>query len=238
MENIIGFNILAFSIAYLIGALNTSIIVSRRMLKEDIRQSGSGNAGATNMARKTGFGGGMLIAFIDWTKVVFTALIFWVLKIKAGHGFETVYIQLVAFGVLVGHIWPIFFKFKGGKGVSAFLGFVMSWNIIVGLIVIVLFWVIVYFVDKISFASMACTVIVVLLTLVPWFNNGVLTTIMNSGTDMSDIHYWLTPIFATLVSIIVISKHHQNIGRLIRKEESSFRESILKREPGCKLFKK
>ncbi|MCP4354763.1 MAG: hypothetical protein GY793_03850 [Proteobacteria bacterium] len=65
MENIIGFNILAFLIAYLIGALNTSIIVSKRMLKEDIRQSGSGNAGATNMARKTGFGGGMLIAFID-----------------------------------------------------------------------------------------------------------------------------------------------------------------------------
>ncbi len=238
MQNIIGFNILAFLIAYLIGALNTSIIVSKKMLKEDIRQSGSGNAGATNMARKTGFGGGMLIAFIDWTKVVFTALIFWVLKMKAGHGFETIYIQLVAFGVLVGHIWPVFFKFKGGKGVSAFLGFVMSWNIIVGLIVIVVFWVIVYFVDKISFSSMACTVIVVLLTFIPWFNNGVLTTIMNGGHDMSNIEYWLTPLFATLVSIIVISKHHQNISRLIKKQESSFRESILKKQPGCKLFKK
>ena len=238
MEIKIGFNILAFLIAYLIGALNTSIIVSRKMLKEDLRQSGSGNAGATIMARKTGFGGGMLIAFIDWTKVVFTALIFWVLKEKAGHGFETVYIQLVAFGVLVGHIWPIFFKFKGGKGVSAFLGFVMSWNIIVGLLVIVVFWIIVYFVDKISFASMACTLFVVVLTFVPWFNNGVLTTIMKSGDDIKDMQYWLTPLFATLVSIIVISKPHQNINRLIKREESSFRGSILKREPGCKLFKK
>ncbi|NQZ29041.1 MAG: glycerol-3-phosphate acyltransferase [Mycoplasmatales bacterium] len=238
MENIIGFNILAFLFAYLIGALNTSIIVSRKMLKEDIRQSGSGNAGATNMARKTGFGGGMLIAFIDWTKVVFTTLIFWILKEKAGHGFETIYIQIVAFGVLVGHIWPIFFKFKGGKGVSAFLGFVMSWNIIAGLIIIIVFWIIVYFVDKISFASMACTLVVVILTFIPWFNNGILTTIMKSGSDIKQVQYWLTPLFATLVSMIVISKHYQNIKRLIKKEESSFRESILKRKPGCKLFKK
>ncbi len=236
--NIIGFNMLAFLIAYLFGALNTSIIASRKMLNEDIRKSGSGNAGATNMARRTGFGGGMLISFIDWTKVVFIALIFWVLKEKVGHGFETVYIQLVAFGVLVGHIWPIFFKFKGGKGVSAFLGFTMSWNVIAGLIVIIAFWFIVYLVDKISFSSIACTILVVVLTFIPWFNNGVLTTLMKSGVDMNSINYWITTIISILISIIIISKHHQNITRLLNGEESSFRVSILKKEPGCKLFKK
>ncbi|CAM9123579.1 glycerol-3-phosphate acyltransferase [Mycoplasma marinum] len=239
LGNIIGFNILAFIIAYLIGSLNTSILVSKKMMKEDIRSSGSGNAGATNMARKTGFGAGMLISFIDWTKVTLTAFIFWILKTQIKHGFDYVYIQLVAFAVFAGHIWPIFFKFKGGKGVSAFLGFVMAWNVVAGLLVIIFFWVIVYFVDKISFSSISMTIFIVFLSLIPWFNNGMLTTIMSpgSGCYFDCVHFWITPGFTLLISILVVVKHRENIKRMIKKEESSFRQSVMKREPGCKLFK-
>ncbi len=116
----------------------------------------------------------------------------------------------------------------------------MSWNIVAGILMIIFFWVFTYFVDKISLSSIVSSILVVIFTIIPWFNNGIMTTIMghDSGYNISSFHYWVTPMFALAMSFIIIFKHRSNIKRLIHGQESSFRQSVLKRKPGCKLFKK
>ena len=111
--------------AYLIGSINFSILLSRIISGKDIRQSGSGNAGATNMLRTYGKKMGVLTLLLDLLKGIVVIVVCRLMSI----GEEWTYIAGVC--VALGHNYPIFFGFKGGKGVATSLGvaFVLDWQI-------------------------------------------------------------------------------------------------------------
>ena len=111
--------------AYLIGSINFSILLSRIILGKDIRQSGSGNAGATNMLRTYGKKMGVLTLLLDLLNGIVVIVVCRLMSI----GEEWTYIAGVC--VALGHNYPIFFGFKGGKGVATSLGvaFVLDWQI-------------------------------------------------------------------------------------------------------------
>ena len=123
--------------AYLIGSINSSILISKAISGKDIRESGSGNAGATNMLRTHGKKMGVLTLLIDVLKGIIAVLIANIIMDKFGYieWLPTNYIAAV--GVMLGHNYPIFFGFKGGKGVATSLGAVYMLNWKFGLILTV-----------------------------------------------------------------------------------------------------
>ena len=98
-------------IGYLAGSVNTGVLASKYLYQDDVRDHGSGNAGATNMARTFGLSAGAVTLIGDMTKTVFSMSAGWVLE--RGWG-----MAIAGASCLVGHCYPIFFKFKGGKGVA------------------------------------------------------------------------------------------------------------------------
>lgn len=102
---------LAAVIGYLLGSLNWSIILSRRLYKSDIRRYGSGNAGMTNTLRVYGGGKAALVFVLDMLKTVAAVLIG---RLLIGPEYGTV---LGGTGALLGHVYPVYYRFKGGKGV-------------------------------------------------------------------------------------------------------------------------
>lgn len=112
--------------SYLVGSVNNSITISK-LLKKDIRSQGSGNPGTLNMSRTFGMGVGVAILVLDILKGVFPTLIaglFFDGKFFAGTNFEISDLSsyLAGFFVVVGHIFPVYYKFKGGKGIATTIG--------------------------------------------------------------------------------------------------------------------
>jgi len=112
---------LACAISYFIGNINFSVILSKFILRKDVRKCGSGNPGATNMLRNFGFKWGLVILILDMLKGAIAALAGYLIW---GAGTENGTIALYACGlaVVLGHCFPVFSKFKGGKGVSTTVG--------------------------------------------------------------------------------------------------------------------
>ena len=109
-------------IAYLIGSINFSIILSKRMAGFDIREKGSGNAGTTNMLRAVGKKAAVITLICDILKGVVSILIA-VLAGKIVKNLDNaLLVQLAGIFVIIGHTFPVFFKFKGGKGIATALG--------------------------------------------------------------------------------------------------------------------
>ena len=99
-------------LGYLFGSLSASILLSRCVFHADIRTQGSGNAGAANAARVFGMGAGILTFVCDFAKTVLAMLLGRLLCGETG-------LVLAGFGCLVGHCWPLYFRFRGGKAVSS-----------------------------------------------------------------------------------------------------------------------
>ena len=118
---------------YLLGSMSASILLSRLALGGDVRGKGSGNAGATNMARVYGWGMGFVTLGCDMLKAVLAT---WIGSLLLGD------VGLALGGVccMVGHCFPVFHKFKGGKGISvgAALGLMIDWKVFVGIIAVFL----------------------------------------------------------------------------------------------------
>ncbi|AEJ43527.1 protein of unknown function DUF205 [Alicyclobacillus acidocaldarius subsp. acidocaldarius Tc-4-1] len=108
-------------VAYLIGSISTSTLVVRWVSGRDIRSEGSGNAGATNTMRTVGLKWGVLVLLFDGLK---GAISLWIANALAPHAMSALALSAVA--VVVGHNWPVFFGFRGGKGVATTIG-VLLW---------------------------------------------------------------------------------------------------------------
>lgn len=123
--------ILAIAVSYLLGSINSAIIVSRAVFGEDVRSKGSGNAGLTNMLRNYGKKGAILTLIGDGLKtavaICFTALLFG-FGYNHGISLNDGYCYVSALFVALGHVFPIFYKFKGGKGVlvTAISAFILT----------------------------------------------------------------------------------------------------------------
>ncbi|HIE40042.1 MAG TPA: glycerol-3-phosphate 1-O-acyltransferase PlsY [Thiomicrorhabdus sp.] len=184
--------------AYLLGSISTAIIVCRIMGLPDPREGGSGNPGATNVLRIGGDKGKKAAAITllgDSLKGLIPVLI------AHGMGLEAPWVVLVGFVAFIGHLYPIFFKFKGGKGVATMLGvmFGLSWPI--GLAVAGT-WLFVAKVLKIS--SLSALIAALLAPVYIYFLAG----------EMS----WVVVSF--MMSLLLFWRHKGNIQRLMSGEES------------------
>ena len=150
-------NFLATASAYLIGSLSFAVIVSKAMGMADPRSYGSGNPGATNVLRSGRKLAAVLTLLGDALKgwlAVWLALYF-----QPALGLDNITIALVAVAVLVGHMWPVFFRFKGGKGVATAVGvlFALSWPVA---LICIAVWLVMAFGFKVSsLAALAATLI-------------------------------------------------------------------------------
>ena len=206
-------------VAYLIGSINTSIILSRNLAGDDIRNSGSGNAGATNMLRTHGKGMAAATLICDILKGVFAVVCATWLDIFLAHmtktnpptHFERIYIldnlkYIAAVFVVLGHDFPLYFGFRGGKGVATSLGaiIVLDWRI--GLIVLA-------FAIMIMIASRYVSLGAVMAAAVYPF---LVLTVMVANAEI-DITYLATSV---ILALILVLKHSTNIRRLREGTES------------------
>lgn len=122
--------IVTFLIAYLIAAINPAIVISKRVLKTDIRNLGSKNAGTTNAIRTMGNGIGALVFILDLLKVIISygiiCLVVWMFKANMSPSIKTLYML----ASVLGHSYPAYYGFKGGKGVAVFLmsAIIVDWK--------------------------------------------------------------------------------------------------------------
>lgn len=186
-------------IPYLLGSINTAIIVSKMMYHDDIRKYGSGNAGFTNVMRTYGKKAAIITFVGDLAKTMLAVLIGW-----SVFGYLTAYIAGLA--CLIGHVFPIFYGFKGGKGVLCLTAilFMLDWRLF--LILLVMFVILVYGTKYISAGSVICAMLFPLLL-----------------NRMNDTPFQMIELIALAIAIIIVVKHIGNIKRIFAGTESKFK---------------
>lgn len=197
--------IISATVAYLLGSINTSIIISKLFAKSDIRSHGSGNAGATNTLRVLGKKAAALVVIGDGLKGVLAILFARYVAHALSEGSAPEYIA--ALFVVLGHVFPVFFGFRGGKGIMTSIAVVFTLSPSIGAILVAIFVVLVLLFNYISLASVISALCFPILVL-----------IMESG----DILYMVC---ALIIAIIAVVKHHTNIARLIKGTENKFIKS-------------
>lgn len=197
--------VLAALIGYLLGSLNFALILSGKMYKDDIRNHGSKNAGTTNMMRTYGNKAAGLTILGDALKAV-VAVIIGSFLVGVMHGGYA-----AALGCMIGHIFPLYYGFKGGKGVATAAAAILVLNPLAFLCVIAVFLVCVISTRFISLGSVMGAAVFPLITFYTCF--GGKDTAAGSGFAF---------ICAFLMAVLVIVKHHENINRLVHGKENKF----------------
>ena len=201
---------LAAGIGYLLGSINAAVIVSRTFNKSDIRSHGSGNAGATNMLRTFGLKSAIITTVIDLAKGILACLLSGLLLKFFGGRFG--YTEGACIGGLfavIGHNWPVYFGFKGGKGVLTALAVMLMISPLAALSGLVVFIVTVLISKYVSLGSILAALSVPAFTALFLF------------VFHHDIISF-TFIVSLLLAILIIVRHHSNIGRLIKGTENKF----------------
>ena len=195
-------------IAYAIGSINFSILISKKMAGFDVREKGSGNAGSTNMLRSVGKKAAAITLLCDILKGVVAILIALIAGKIVKNVDKAVLVQIAGILVVVGHTFPIFFEFKGGKGVATSLGVIMMINWKIGLICLVFALAIMAFSRMVSMGSVGAAILFPVLTL---FIN------TNFIVEASGMKYF---IFSVILAAIVIFNHRANIRRIANGTEN------------------
>ena len=206
-----GIYIAVFAIGYLIGSINFSIILSKKLAGFDLREKGSKNAGTTNMLRTVGKKGAAIVLLLDILKGVVSVLI---AKLISGDVNEAIACQIAAFAVVLGHTFPIFFEFKGGKGVATSIGVLLVLNWQIGLICLVYGIIMIILTRMVSLGSITAAI------LFP-----VLTIFIRSHYIADGFNYI---VFGVLMASFVIFNHRSNIKRLADGTENriSFKKKV------------
>ncbi len=199
-------------VAYLIGSINFSIIFTKKFAGFDVREKGSGNAGTTNVLRTAGKGLAAFTLLCDILKGVAAVLIALLVgeMIKADNGVRAILVQIASVFVVVGHTYPIFFKFKGGKGVATALGVILMVNWEIGLICLVFALILMALSRMVSLGSLAAAILFPILCLFSRTNYII-------GGEEAHFAYI---IFAIILAVIVIFNHRDNIKRLTHGTEN------------------
>ena len=198
--------VLIFAIAYIFGSFPTAIIAGKLMRKIDIRDFGSGNAGATNVLRVLGWKAALVVLLIDMIKGFVP--VFWIAGIIHSQPDSVIYYQiLAAISAIVGHIWTIFAGFRGGKGVGTSAGVFMGLAPIPLLSALAFFIFIVSVTRYVSLGSISAALIFLLAISYQKFMTSMI---------IPDVLYYLS------VTIVVLLwyAHRDNIKRLLKGEES------------------
>ena len=198
-------------IAYLIGSINFSVILSKKMAGFDVREKGSGNAGSTNMLRSVGKKAALITLICDILKgVVSIGIAILLGNIISGMNKELL-LQIAGIAVVLGHTFPVFFQFKGGKGVATSLGVLLMSNWQIGLICLVFALVLMVLTKMVSLGSCAAAVLFPVLTL--FINDNY--TVLTEGKS-GKVYF----IYSVILAIIVLFNHRSNIKRILNGTEN------------------
>jgi glycerol-3-phosphate acyltransferase PlsY len=196
--------------AYLIGSIPSALIISRQYFGIDIREYGSGNMGATNSFRILGAKYGTIIMVMDVLKGMLAVGLFYLMPFYISNEFErTNFMIALGLSAVIGHIFPVFADFKGGKGVATLLGMILAIQPYIALTCIGVFLIVLSLTRYVSLSSILGAIMLPICVLWIWNEN--------------ELTY---RIFALLVAIMVIITHQKNISRIIKGAEN--RVPILK----------
>ncbi|HCX2277089.1 TPA: glycerol-3-phosphate 1-O-acyltransferase PlsY [Staphylococcus aureus] len=187
--------------SYLIGAFPSGFVIGKLFFKKDIRQFGSGNTGATNSFRVLGRPAGFLVTFLDIFKGFITVFFPLWLPVHADGPISTFFTNglIVGLFAILGHVYPVYLKFQGGKAVATSAGVVLGVNPILLLILAIIFFIVLKIFKYVSLASIVAAICCVIGSLI--------------------IQDYILLVVSFLVSIILIIRHRSNIARIFRGEE-------------------
>ena len=194
-------------VAYLIGSISFSIIISKKMAGFDVREKGSGNAGATNMLRSVGKKAAALTLLGDALKGVVAILFAILVGAIAKSSDKSLLVQIAGILVVVGHTFPVFFGFKGGKGVATSLGVLLMTNWKIGLICLVFALVLMALTRMVSMGSVGAAILFPVLVL--FINTNF---IVSEGSG-----YFL---YSVILAVLVAFNHRSNIQRILNGTEN------------------
>ena len=198
-------NIIVAIIAYLIGSINFSVILSKKMAGFDVREKGSGNAGTTNMLRAVGKKAAAITLICDILKGVVAILI----AMFIGNMVETsnvaLLVQIAGVAVILGHTFPVFFKFKGGKGVATSLGVLILSNWQTGLICLVFALILMALTQMVSVGSIVAAILYPVLTL-----------FIRENYIVEGYYF----IYSIILAVIIVYNHRENVKRLLSGTEN------------------
>lgn len=242
MTRVIIFAIITAIISYLLGSLNFSIIFTKIFTKKDIRTLGSGNAGLTNVIRSTGPVPAILALVGDFGKAVISAIIANLLFNASEHpGLSSFLALWTGMFCIIGHMFPIFYKFKGGKGVLTAAAMVLMIAPSRPIIFFVCIAIFAFFTIVTKLVSLSSIIAVSSFPVAVWcFYN---IAIPELGDEVFyfftkffiDPRYFLT-IFSTFLPFLIIVKHFANIERMLRSEEKNFSFSKKKQASAAPLI--
>ena len=190
-------------LSYLTGAFPSAVLIGKIFFKTDVREFGSGNAGATNTFRVLGRKAGIPVLILDvfkgWLAVNY---IFFISSLS--NNLDIVFEQQLVFGIaaVIGHLFPIYTGFRGGKGIATLLGLLLGIQPIAALLSSIVF-IIVFFISR--YVSLSSIFAAIAFPIIIYF--------LSDSTDVSLI------IFSIFVPLIALITHQKNIERLLKGEE-------------------
>ncbi len=194
----------AFALAYLLGSLNTGVIVGK-IYGKDIRSHGSKSAGLTNTLRVLGKSAAVIVLAGDILKGIIACLIGLHLGVYvySGEAIDSVSLLAAGAGAIIGHNWPVYFGFKGGKGALTAVAVLFMIDWVMALICFSFFVVMVALTRYVSLSTICATMLFVAISFIPVFGN--------------TFYFY---IFAFLMAFIITFKHKENIQRLLSGTEN------------------
>jgi glycerol-3-phosphate acyltransferase PlsY len=190
--------------AYLIGSIPTALWVSKYFFGIDIREHGSGNSGATNTYRVLGAQWGSFVMVVDMLKGVLACLLYLLLPVYVTDEYERTNLMVgLGLSAVLGHIFPVWANFKGGKGVATLFGMVLAIQPLVALCVASVFLLVLYLTRFVSLSSILASLAFPVFILV----------VFNEPEPMYRV-------FAITVALLVVFTHQKNINRLLKGSES------------------
>ena len=206
-------SVLAMILSYLIGAIPFGYFTGWAVLRDDIRNHGSGNIGATNVARVIGGKWGALVLLLDALKGGLPALL--LPRLFLGESASGVGQLAVGCGIaaIIGHMFPVYLKFRGGKGVATALGVVAVLNWQAAVAAMIVFGITLWLTRYVSLGSVLASM------------TYCATYLALTGSAAFESNNLAATLFSILVPALIIVRHRANIGRLMRGEESRFGKS-------------
>ena len=209
------YTILEIIVAYLLGSVPSAVWIGKMLYGIDVRQHGSGNAGATNVIRVLGYTAGIPVMLFDVFKGWLAVQIAVWMPVPGLSPDMMVYVRIgMAFAAVLGHVFPVYAGFKGGKGVGTIAGAGISLFPLAILLVLVVFIIVLAVTHYVSLSSIVASLV---FPLVVFFVIGIR-------------HPGLVGL-SLLVAVFIPATHRKNIGRLLKGEERKFEFRKKKEEP-------
>jgi|TARA_Y100000385_G_scaffold279387_1_gene328988 acyl phosphate:glycerol-3-phosphate acyltransferase len=208
MQNIFELNnVIAVLLAYFIGSIPSAIWVSKWFFGVDVRDYGSNNAGATNTFRVIGRVAGFTVLFFDILKGWISVKILTTLILYTPNSVEFINMELVVgITAVLGHVFPIYEKFQGGKGVATLMGIILAINFSAAIGCVIIFLLIFIFTSYVSLGAIVAAIFFPFIT------------IFIIRVESISVIY-----FSIFISILVILTHKPNIYRLLNKDENKMK---------------